>query len=125
MKKLAWLTFSGLFMLGCGGAGPAPAVDRSTPVSKLSDQQRQDFCAWSTAKLGGDNKEYDCGGEKFTIKPAAECASTLKDVPAGCDATYGDIADCAEAQSDDFCSGKWVTNAGCQKTAACDMVSTM
>jgi len=79
----------------------------------------------ATAKLGGENKEYDCNGQKFTINPVAECASSLKAVPAGCSATYGDIEDCAEAQSDDFCGGKWVTNAGCQKALACDMVSTM
>jgi hypothetical protein len=122
MKKLAWITLTGLFMIGCGSA-PAPAqptIDHSKTVASFSDQERQEVCAWQTAELGGEGKVYDCGNNnKFTIKGVDDCAKGLKAIPASCTATYGDVVDCANAQAAGLCDPKWISNPACVKEFSC------
>jgi hypothetical protein len=120
MKKLAWITLTGLLMIGCGGSNAQPSIDRSKAVASFSDQERQQACAWQTAELGGEGKVYDCGNNnKLTIKSADDCAKALKTIPSTCTATYGDMVDCATAQAAGLCDPKWLSNPGCQKEISC------
>jgi len=119
MKKLGWLVLSTLVMVGCGGPSQ-PSIDHSKKLSALSESERQDTCAWTVGTMGGDGHEITCDGQKFTFKTEI-CLNSLKNVPAGCTATFGDLASCTEAQSKDFCGGAWLSNSACMAISSCGM----
>jgi hypothetical protein len=118
-----YLPLACLLLLGCGGSG-APDIDRSAPITSLTEQQRQDFCAWEASALGGEGKQYDCNGAKLTVKATSECVSALRSAPASCsNITYGEVKDCTDQQVQNVCTG--LGSAACQRfstdAAACSM----
>jgi hypothetical protein len=124
MKKLYWLTLSSLLMLGCGGPSQ-PSIDHSKKLSALSASERQDACGWAASTLGGDGHEITCkdkdgNSAKVTIK-TDDCIDSFRGLSSGCTATYGDFADCADAQTHDFCGGAWLTKSSCVALRSCGM----
>jgi hypothetical protein len=119
MKKLSGLVLMGLVLVGCGGPAQ-PSIDHGKKLSALSESERQDMCAWAVSKMGGDGHKITCGSgdnkvtATFTID---HCLTTSAD----CSATYGDVVSCTEDQSNDFCGGKWVSNASCITLSYCGM----
>ena len=117
MTRSHWLLASLLF-LGCGGSSsPPPSIDRSKAVTALSDQERQDFCAWETAAEGGEGSKHDCGGTTFQAPTVARCVATIDALPAACSSvTYGEVKDCADQNIADVCHGS--VSAACQRAIA-------
>jgi len=120
---LKYLPLGFMLLIGCGGSAP-PEIDRSQPITSLSDQQRHDFCAWQASALGGEGKQYDCNGGKLTVKAVSECVKALSSAPATCsNITYGEVKDCSDQQVENVCTGLGST--ACQKlnadAASCSM----
>jgi hypothetical protein len=125
MKKLCFVALTGLMLIGCGGSdggSPPPSIDRSKKVAAFTDQDREDFCAWDVAKLGGEGHVTDCGGGNHATAPkVSDCTTGLKQVPTNCAATYGDMVDCIDAQAGNVCSPDWLNNPGCKNVFNCGM----
>jgi hypothetical protein len=115
---LKYLPLVSLLLIACGGSTPSsPAIDGSRKLSSLSDQERQDLCAWEISAEGGEGKQYNCSdGNKLTILSVGQCEQGLKKLNSSCELTYGDLKACADEMAKDACSA--VTSNACQMGAA-------
>jgi hypothetical protein len=94
-----------MLLIACG-AGSGPAIDRSLPITSMTDQQRHDFCAWQASALGGEGKPFTCGSSSFTVKTVPDCVHQLASAPAKCsNITYGEVKDCTDSEVHDVCGG--------------------